>query len=94
VLDKLRRDGALLFLVGQDLREGDAGSVVDADMDELPAGAAGLALLRIAGDAMADLAEAAKLLDVDMDHLAGVLALVAPDRLGRLDVALRDSRRA
>src|SRR5438034_7227260 len=80
-------DSTLLFLVGQDLREGDAGSVVDADMDELPAGAAGLALLRITGDAMADLAEAAELLDVDVDHLAGVLAFVAPDRFGRLDVA-------
>lgn len=68
------------------MREGEAGSVVDADMDELPAGAAGLALLRIAGDAMADLAEAAKLLDIDVDHLAGVLALVAPDRFGRLDI--------
>ncbi len=55
-------DGAFFFLVGQDLREGDAGGVVDADMDELPAGATGLALLRIAGDAMADLAEAAELL--------------------------------
>src|SRR5215208_4318970 len=79
-------DGALLFLVGQDLREGDAGSVVDADMNELPASAAGLTLLRITGDAMADLAEAAELLDVDVDHLAGVLALVASDRFGRLDI--------
>lgn len=57
-------DGAFLALIGQDLRECDAGSVVDADMDELPAGAAGLALLRIAGDAMADLTEGAELLDV------------------------------
>ncbi len=30
-------DGALLLLVGHDLGEGDARSVVDADMDELPA---------------------------------------------------------
>lgn len=79
-------DGAFLLLVGQDLAEGDARGVVNADMDELPAGAARLALLWIAGDAVPDLAEATELLDVDVDHLAGVLALVAPDRFGRLDV--------
>ena len=38
-------DGAFLLLVGQDLAEGDARGVVDADVDELPAGAARLALL-------------------------------------------------
>ena len=67
-------DGALLFLVGQDLREGDARGVVDADMDELPAGAAGLVALAaaVAGDAVADALEAAELLDVDVDQLAGV----------------------
>jgi hypothetical protein len=32
----------------------------------------------IAGDAVADLVEAAELLDVDVDELAGVLAFVAP----------------
>ena len=78
-------DGALLLLVGQDLREGQAGGVVDRDVDELPAGAARLALLRIAGDAMADALEAAELLDVDVDQFAGMLALVAADRLGRLE---------
>src|SRR5205807_509351 len=30
-------DGALLFLVGHDLDEGDTGGIVDADMHELPA---------------------------------------------------------
>ena len=35
---------------------------------------------------MADWLETAELLDVDMDHLAGMLALVAPDRFGRLDI--------
>lgn len=52
-------------------------------MDELPAGAARLALVA-AGDAMADALEAAELLDVDVDQLAGMLALVTADRLGRL----------
>lgn len=33
------------------------------------------------------LAEATELLDVHMDHLAGMLALVAPDRFSRLDIA-------
>ena len=40
----------------------------------------------IAGDAVADALESAELLDVDVDHLAGMLALVAAHRLGRLDV--------
>ena len=35
---------------------------------------------------MADLGEAAELLDVDVDELAGVLAFVAPHWLGRLEV--------
>src|SRR3989304_3922162 len=37
-------DGATLLLVGEDLREGQARGVVDADVDELPADAAGVAL--------------------------------------------------
>ena len=41
----------------------------------------------IAGDAMADPVEFAELFDVDMDQLAGVFTLVAPDRFGRLQVA-------
>ena len=44
------------------------------------------ALAAIAGDAMADLIEAAELLDVDVDELAGMLALVAAHGLGRLEV--------
>ena len=56
-----------------------------ADVDELPAGAARLALLPVAGDAMADALEAAELLDVDVDQLARLLPLVAADRLGRLE---------
>ena len=34
-----KRHGALLGVIGRDLDEGDAGGVVDADMDELPADA-------------------------------------------------------
>ena len=59
-----------------------------ADMDELPADAAAVALAgAVAGDAVADALEAAELLDVDVDQLAGLLALVAAHRLGRLQGA-------
>jgi hypothetical protein len=78
-------DGALLALVGQDLDEGDARGVVEADVDELPADATALAG-PLTGDAVADLLEAAELLDVEVDQLAGVGALVAPDRRGRRQV--------
>ena len=62
--------------------------VVDADVDELPADAAALVRTSpIAGDAVADALETAELFDVDVDHLAGLLALVAAHRLGRLQVA-------
>lgn len=62
--------------------------IVDADVDELPADAPVVALSgSIAGDAMADLVEAAQLLDVDVDHLAGAIAFVPAHRLGRLQVA-------
>src|SRR6188474_2655360 len=84
-------DRALRLLVRHDHGEGDARGVVDADMDELPAGAftSGPCVAlppAVAGDAVADLVEAAELLDVDVDELAGVLAFVAPHRLGRLEV--------
>ena len=60
--------------------------IVDRHMDELPADAAAVALpFAVAGDAMADPVEAAELLDVDVDHLAGPCALVAPYRRRRLD---------
>ena len=72
-----------LRLVGQYLREGDARSVVDADMNELPAHAATVGLAgAIAGDAVANPFKSPELLDVDVDHVAGMLAFVAADRLG------------
>ena len=66
--------------------------VVDGDMDELPAGAAGLcaAPVRLAGsiasDAVAGALEAAEPLDVQMQELAGPGALVAPFRLCGFEV--------
>ena len=44
-----------------------------------------LPCLRAAGDAMADALEAAELLDVDVDQFAGMIPLVAADRLGGLE---------
>src|SRR3954466_14746282 len=78
-------DGAFLALVGQDPGEGDAGGVIEGDMDELPAGAAGPALPAVGGDTVALTLEAAELLDVDVDELARLRALVAANRLGRLE---------
>src|SRR5688572_17478606 len=81
--------GAALFLIGHDLGEGNARVVVDSDMNELPAEpfapCSPIALPpAIAGDAVADTIDPAKLLDVDVDHLARMLALVAPHRFARL----------
>src|SRR5262249_9333765 len=80
-------NGAVGCLVRLDLGEGDAGMVVDADMDELPADAAAVALAgSIAGGAMADTLETAEFFDVDVDHLAGRGSFVAAHRLDRLQV--------
>ena len=82
----MRKATALSFFSsGRICEKAIARGVVDADVDELPAGAARAALPAIAGDAVADALEAAELLDVDVDQLAGLLALVAAHRLGRLE---------
>jgi hypothetical protein len=81
-------------LVGQDLGVGEAGGVVDADVNELPAGRADLLGMgdrpapsmhsAVAGDSVAGNLDAPQLLDVDVDELTGSLALVAVGRLGWL----------
>ncbi len=83
------RDCAGGFLVRQDLGEGDARGVIDADVDELPtdpfAARPSVALTpAIARDAMSDLLEAAEFFDVEVNHLAGMGALVSANRLRRL----------
>lgn len=79
---------ALSFFVGHDLSEGDARGVVDTDMYELQADATTVGPAgAVTGDAVADAIEPAELLDTDVDELAGMLALVAADRLGGLQVA-------
>jgi hypothetical protein len=70
-------------LVRQNLGVGQAGGVVYGDVDELPADASGV-LSTIAGDAMADTADAAQLLDVDVDQLARAIPLIPDDRLFEL----------
>jgi hypothetical protein len=61
-------------------------------MSELRAGAPPIASSAaltgpVPGDAMADLLEAPKLFDIEMNELAGIVALVAPYRLSRLQRA-------
>jgi hypothetical protein len=53
-------------------------------VDEFPADAAALA--NVPRDAAADLGEAGELLDIDVDQLAGMGALVAADRRGRRQI--------
>jgi len=68
-----------LALVGQDLHVGQAAVVVDADVSELPAGAR-TGPSPIAVDAVADAAESAELLGVEVQQLSGPLTLVAAHR--------------
>lgn len=57
-------------------------------MDELPADAASVGLSGVvAGDAVAGRLEAAEPFDVDVDHVAGLVALVAAHGFGRFQVA-------
>ena len=58
--------------------KGDAGVVVDGDIEELPAGAASF-ILGIAGEAMAGLDDAGQFLDVDVQQIAGSGVFVAHD---------------
>jgi hypothetical protein len=83
-----KSDGSRGFLVGEHFDVSQAGRVVDRDVDGVPADAhasdsscvgAGQALVACdAGDALACAAgDAAELLDVDVDQLAGTVTLVA-----------------
>ncbi len=71
-----------------DLDESDARGIVDTDVNELPADAE-MTVDRArmsSGDAVPHRANPAELLDVEMDELAGVLALIAAHRIGRFQV--------
>jgi hypothetical protein len=63
--------GAFFALVGQELGIGEAGSVIDGDVQVLPADVA-RAAGEIAVDGMADAPDAAELLGVDVDQFAGL----------------------
>src|SRR5260221_7729827 len=89
----------MVALIGQKLGEGDAGSVIDGDVEKLPSGAAGVIALAVASDAVADPLDAGELLDIEVDEFARVLTLVAAHRRGRLPrgepgeaVAAQDAR--
>jgi hypothetical protein len=72
--------------VRQDLGVGHAGGVVDSDMDELPADASD-SCGAVSVDTMADAADTAQLLDVDVDQLPGMLSLVSDDRFFGFEAA-------
>ena len=76
-------DGRVLALVGQDLGIGQTRPIIDADVDKLPADTASPTPV-VAGDAMANGTDSAKLLDVEVQELARKLLFVATDRLGGL----------
>ena len=66
--------------------KGDAGCIVNADVDVPPAGAMAVALLgAITCDPVADAFEFAKLFDVDVDELGWMFALIAAHWSSRLE---------
>ena len=68
--------GRLMGLIGHEGREADPGVVIDGHMQILPAGTA-RPFLRLPGNAAAGLADAGQTLDIEVDHVAGVLVFVA-----------------
>jgi len=67
------------FFVGEQRGEGEAGVIVDGGMEGLDAGP-GIAHGAIAGGAHARACEAAQLLDVEVEEIAGSVAFVAQRR--------------
>jgi hypothetical protein len=82
----LHEDGrGSLTLVWQDLGVGEPRGVIDRDMSELPAGAAHT-IAPVAGDPVPDALDSAEV-GIEMHELAWRLALIAPRRLARLQLA-------
>ncbi len=73
-------DGRRGSFVGQDLGVGHARGIVDGNVDELPADASN-ASGAISMDAMADTADPAQLLDIDVDQLTWAISLIPQDWL-------------
>ena len=74
-------DGGVGLLIGQDLSEGQAGVIVDGDVQGLPSGMFVLAATASVG-APGDLLEAGHALDVEMEQIAGSGMFVAHDGRG------------
>jgi hypothetical protein len=74
------------LFVRQDLGEGDAGMIVDSDMNEVEAHAAGSAAL-IVMNAMSGGAKAAQFFDVEMEQIARSGVLVTLDGKRRFQIA-------
>jgi hypothetical protein len=72
------------FFVRIPCGEGHSRVIIDGDIEELPACAAGF-VLRIASDAMAGLDDAGQLFDVEVKQVARSCMFVAHDGSGRLD---------
>ena len=69
-------DGVWVALVGHDLGEGEARSIINADMDIFPASAVDL-VATIMSDAVARAHDLAEFLNIEVEELAWELALVA-----------------
>ncbi len=80
-------DGAEGLLVRLDLGEGQPRCIIGADMDILPAPTAFGLACPVACDTVAGAPELAKTREIEVDHVAGRLAFIAPHRPGRLQIA-------
>jgi len=90
------RDGGVAFSSASTFDIGQARGVVNADVHETPnafwsaasaSATVGVLAVSLAADAMADTADDAKLLDIHVQQLAGVAALVAAGWLRRFEPA-------
>ena len=78
-------DGTLVSLIGQELGEGQAGVVIDGDMESFPAGELGTtATASIAADG--NLLVAGHSLDVEMQQIAGEGMFVTHNRRSRMQI--------
>ena len=74
--------GRFFSFISQDFQVGQTGSVIDADMDKLPARRPTVAA--DSGDAVADAVYSAQLFDVQVQKLPGMFFLVASRGRGRI----------
>jgi len=77
-------DGAVFCFIGHDASKGDAGSIIDGDVDVFPASAFA-EIAPVAGDAVAWALDAGELFDVEVNELTWVSALVAPGQGRRIE---------